>query len=132
MNWTIVGAGAWLIHWVTFGTNICIHGLGFCIAPIGVSPNSWGCIQVCCIFHPCGGYHCHWVEIASCKWLGEPTTTCGRTTWTFCFSKVLRNGIGFCTFIADEPTTCSVVSTLTTSWTNSKSSFVPDYTPTPI
>jgi hypothetical protein len=80
---------AWLIHWVTFGIDICIHGSRFCTASIGGSPHSWGSIQVCCIFHPCGGYHYHWIEIVSCKWLRKPTITCGRTTWTFCFFRAL-------------------------------------------
>jgi len=95
-------------------------------------PHSWGSIQVCCIFHPCGGYHYHWIEIVSCKWLGKPTTTCGRTTWTFCFLGLLGNDIGFCTFVLNGAPTFSTASTLATSWIDSKSSYVPDYTPTPI
>jgi hypothetical protein len=44
----------------------------------------------------------------------------------------LGNGVGFCTFIANDPTTSSIVQTLATSWKNSKSSYVFDNTPTPI
>jgi hypothetical protein len=74
MNWPIFGAMAWLIHWITFGVDICIHGLGYCVAPIGGSPYSWGCIQVCCLFHLSGDCHYpglrqwHMILHLCCRW----------------------------------------------------------------
>jgi hypothetical protein len=44
----------------------------------------------------------------------------------------LGSGVGFCTFVEDDPTTSSAIQTSTTSWTYSKSSSVFDNTPTPI